>query len=110
MFNNLIKPWFTAFVLILALTGFEVSADDSKTQSCLQLPSRIEACPNIVYRAVKDVATNKNKMFCFCKKDFDLLFNKEVSNKQAILNRMELKQILSETRLTEQQLLKMVSR
>ena len=110
MLNNLIKLWFTGFILTLALTGFEVSAADSKTLSCLELPSRIAACPNIVYRAVKDPVTNKNKMFCFCKQDFDLLFNKNVSNKQAILNRMELKQILSETRLTEQQLLKMVSR
>jgi hypothetical protein len=109
MICRLKKPCLSGFLFILALTGFEVLAD-SKTLSCLQLPSRIAACPNLVYRAVKDVSTNKNKIFCFCKLDFDLLFNKDVSEKQAILNRMELKQILSETRLTELQLFKMVSR
>lgn len=110
MFNRLIKLWSISFLSTLVLSGFEVSANDSKVLSCLQIPSRIAACPNTVYRSVKDISTNKNKMFCFCKQDFDLLFNKDVSNKQAILNRMELKQILSETRLTEQQLFKMVSR
>ena len=110
MFNGLMTIRFITFLSILAFTGFEVSAADNKTLSCLQLPSRIAACPNTVYRSVKDPSTNKNKMFCFCKQDFDLLFNEDVSKKQAILNRMELKQILSETRLTKQQLFKMVSR
>ena len=103
------KIYFTSLLFILASVGFKVLAD-SNTFTCLQLPSRIAACPNLVYRAVKDTSSNKNKMFCFCKQDFDLLFNKDVSEKQAILNRMELKQILSETRLTELQLSKMVSR
>ena len=109
MNNNLVTPCLTLFLSVLTFASFTVPAN-SEPLSCLQLPSRIEACPNMVYRAVKDTSTNKNKMFCFCKKDFDLLFNKDVSEKQAILNRMELKQILSETGLTEQQLLKMVSR
>lgn len=111
---NCMKPCFGKLLTIIF--GFMVSffslpaSAEQQTLRCLQSPSRVAACPNMIYRSVLDDVTQKNKMICFCKRDFDLLFNKDVTKQQAILNKMELKQITAETGLTKLQLIKMVSR
>lgn len=103
------KMYLILFILIIGV--FNVSAfAKGETLVCLEIPSRIDPCPNLVYRAVKDEAQGKNKMFCYCKTDFDLLFDKNLSKRQLMLNKMELNQILSDTKLTKEQLRQRVSR
>lgn len=78
--------------------------------TCLQAPSRIEACPNIIYRSVEDPLTNKTILFCYCKKDFDLLLKNDVTDAQRISNQMQWRQILISTGYSDQQLKKLLKR
>lgn len=103
------KAWINLSGIILLLTGLPVIAD-LQTLSCLQSPARVDACPNMIYRSVIEPTTEQKRVICFCKSDFDKLFNQNVTPQQAAYNKMELTQILAEQKLTKAQLLKMISR
>lgn len=75
---------------------------------CVQSLSRVEACPNMVYRGVDKNQNGQLEMFCFCKTDMTKLFAKNVSDTQKALNKMELRELLVKFDYTEQQLLNLI--
>lgn len=76
---------------------------------CVQLPSRVKACPNLIYRGIDDPKTGKTKIFCFCKTDMVKLTAKNVSDEQKMLNKMELRDLLAKYNYTEKQLFELIS-
>ena len=77
---------------------------------CLQAPARILPCENLVYRAVKDPETNQNRLFCFCRQDFERILKTDVTDEEFILNKMEWRQIVAESGYTDAQLKSMIKR
>ena len=97
------KKFVTANLLILISIGFSAAAYDVPEQ-CLQNLSRVDACPNLVYRGINDPISNQRQVFCFCKTDFDLLLNEDVNDRQKILNRMDWQALLAATGYSDEQL------
>ena len=93
-------------VISLLMTTQPLQAID---EQCLQAPARTKACPNLVYRSVKDRASSKNKLFCFCKTDFVRIFNDRASPTEKAFNNMEWRQILAETGYTDSELKTLIS-
>lgn len=96
--------------LAVNLTLFFGFAAQAEPINCLVSPSRIEPCGNLVYRAVQDPKTQKTRLFCYCKQDFDRILKRDVTDQEYILNKMEWQQILAETGYTDEQLRTLIKR
>ncbi|NVK23721.1 MAG: hypothetical protein HWE10_02230 [Gammaproteobacteria bacterium] len=106
MNNYSLKP----LILTAPLISFIISPSAKALDiDCLQAPSRTKTCPNLVYRSVK-TDDLRNKLFCFCKTDFQRLLDDNANDAQKAFNRMEWRQILSESGYTDKQLKRMVSK
>lgn len=103
------KVWINTSCIFLLGIALPAIAD-LQSLTCLQSLNRIDACPNMIYRSVVEPTTEQKQVICFCKSDFDKLFNQNMTPEQAAYNKMELTQILAEQKLTKAQLLKMISR
>lgn len=104
MIKESIRIWLSVYsgitLIILAL----VSASSAAAEQCLQAPSRIEPCPNLIYRAALDLATKQPRVFCYCKIDFERLLNKDVDKTQRALHKMEWQQLVAESHYSEAQI------
>ena len=103
------KNFFKFFAIALNLS-LSQSVVAEQIMSCLTLPSRVEPCPNLIYRGIIDPVTGEKKVFCFCKTDIANLFDDRVSDAQKALNKMEWRELVATSGYTEAQLVKMISR
>lgn len=97
-------------LLVFALSLFnDVSALPAK---CLQAPSRINACPHIIYKkaalAVEAIDVKKGEVICLCLSDLAALNNTAMSEVEKIDQQVSFERLLKKYQLSEQDILTLI--
>lgn len=101
------KKYFVTNLLLSSILTF-VPGHSFAQDTCLQNLSRVDACPNLIYRGVTEPKTQERIVFCFCKTDFNLMLNEEVNDRQKMLNKMEWQELLVATGYSDSELRNLV--
>lgn len=78
-----------------------------ENNECLQSSTRVDACPNLLYKAIDVADVNGNlssKIICICLTDFTPLFEQPTDETAKVKQKMAITQIEADTGKTAEEL------
>lgn len=75
-------------ILLLLCACFSAIAADS----CIQVPKRVKACPNVLYRVAQLPGMDKAEVICICASDFSPLLRTPANDAEQIQQNMTRRQ------------------
>ena len=77
---------------VLMLIGF-VPATAADNQNCIQAPTRLKACPNLLYRVAQLPTMSAPEVVCICATDFAALLKPAVTDNEKVQQNMARRQM-----------------
>lgn len=77
---------------VLTLLLLSMAFSSAAVESCIQLPQRVKACPNMLYRVAKLPGMPKAEVVCICASDFSPLLRVPANDAEQIQQNMTRRQ------------------